>query len=114
MVGERAECKVHVDVECRCKFGKIGRLEIQIPRVGLINAGCFYTQPTKAPTTASQPHSATPDCYYVHVLYMYNTCLPALPYLYLASTVCLYAYTRVHMPHCLSCILPSNAQGMLD
>jgi hypothetical protein len=50
---------------------------------------------------------------------MYCTCthLPAcltLPYLYLASTVCLYAYTRVHMPHCLSCILPFNAQGMLD
>jgi hypothetical protein len=47
----------------------------------------------------------------VHV----HTCLPALPYLYFASTVCLYAYTRVHMPHCLSCILPPfNTQGMLD
>lgn len=40
------------------------------------------------------------------------TYLPALPYL--TSTVCLYAYTRVHMPHCLSCILPFNTQGMLD
>jgi hypothetical protein len=105
MVGERAECKVHVDVECRCKFGKIGRLEIQIPRVGLINAGCFYTQPTKAPTTASQPHSATPDCYYVHVLYMYTlACLPyltlPLPRLYRLS-VCLHpcAYAALPLLH---------------
>lgn len=57
------------------------------------------------------PHC--PPDYYVHVLYMYTlTYLPALPYL--TSTVCLYAYTRVHMPHCLSCILPFNTQGMLD
>jgi hypothetical protein len=42
---------------------------------------------------------------YVHT----TTCLP-----YHTLTFSLYAYTRVHMPHCLSCILPSNAQGMLD
>jgi len=61
--------------------------------------------------------SGAPDYLHTTTTCMYCTCthLPylTLPYLtYL--TVCLYAYTRLHMPHCLSCILQPNARGMLD
>jgi hypothetical protein len=58
----------------------------------------------QGPQTAATPHTHLPRaCTYY---------LPALPDPYI--TFCLYAYTGVHMPHCLSCILPLNAQGMLD